>query len=96
MKEDTKTGRTPVTGDGPEQSTMAADDYFRAGMLFLKREKYREALSAFKHALEIQNREPRYLSYTGFCLAHVEKRSKEAVLLCERRSAWSSTARSFF
>lgn len=84
MKEDTKTGQVPVPGGGPEQPSMTADDYFRAGMLFLKREKYREALSAFKHALELQNREPRYLSYTGFCLAHVEKRSKEAVLLCEK------------
>lgn len=84
MEEDTKAGQAPVPGGGPEQPSMAAEDYFRAGMLFLKREKYREALAAFRHALSLQELEPRYLSYTGFCLAHVEKRSKEAVSLCEK------------
>jgi len=84
MEEDTKTGQSPVPGAGNEQPGMAAEDYFRAGMLFLKREKYREALSAFRHALDLQKLEPRYLSYTGFCLAHVEKRSRDAVDLCEK------------
>ena len=84
MEEDIKTGEATASGGDPEQQGMAAEDYFRAGMLFLKREKYREALSAFKRALELQELDPRYLSYTGFCLAHVEKRGRDAVDLCEK------------
>ncbi len=84
MEEDIKTGPTTEPGVGPDQSAMAAEDYFRAGMLFLKREKYREALSAFRRALDLHALEPRYLSYTGYCLAHVEKRSRDAVDLCEK------------
>jgi tetratricopeptide (TPR) repeat protein len=93
MKEDTKTGQAPISGGGLEQPSMAADDYFRAGMLFLKREKYREALSAFKHALELPGREP--LSFLHrFCLAHGET-GKEAVSLCEKAVIRNFTARSF-
>jgi len=84
MKEDIKNSKAQATVGGSSQPAMAAEDYFRAGMLFLKREKYREALAAFRQALSLQELEPRYLSYAGFCLAHVEKRSKEAIELCEK------------
>lgn len=39
MEEDIKTGPTTEPGVGPDQSAMAAEDYFRAGMLFFKKGK---------------------------------------------------------
>lgn len=64
-------------GDDPEE-------FFKAGMFLLKRDKLREALAAFKQALSLREQEPRYMSYTGLTLALAMRKTKEAVLLCEK------------
>src|SRR5512135_806078 len=61
-----------------------AEEYFKAGLFLLKRNKAKEALSAFKQALISKDSDPRYMSYTGLCMALAEGRTKEAVELCER------------
>jgi Flp pilus assembly protein TadD len=61
-----------------------AEELYKAGLFLLKREKVREALVAFKRALSIKDTEARYMSYTGYCLAVSEGKTKEAVMLCEK------------
>jgi Flp pilus assembly protein TadD len=63
---------------------QGAEEYFKAGVILLKRGDDREATEAFRRALEMEPSEPRYLSYFGLCLARVKKRTKEAVRLCEK------------
>jgi Flp pilus assembly protein TadD len=60
------------------------EEYFKAGLVLLKRGNDREAAKAFRRAHEMAPSEPRYLSYFGLCLARVERRTKEAVRLCEK------------
>src|SRR3990172_4143788 len=60
------------------------EELFKAGVFLLKRDKAREALSAFKRALFMKEKEPRYMSYTGLCLALTDGRTKEALVLCEK------------
>ena len=50
---------------------MDAEELYKAGLFLLKRDKVKEALSAFKRALNIKGKEPKYMSYTGLCLALV-------------------------
>ena len=61
-----------------------AEELFKAGLFLLKRDKVREALSAFKRALNIKGNEPKYMSYTGLCLALAEGKTRESVVLCEK------------
>ena len=69
-------------GTGTQDSD--AEELYKAGLFLLKRDKVREALLAFKRALSIKGKEPKYMSYTGLCLAIAEGKMREAVLLCEK------------
>jgi len=60
------------------------EELYKAGVFLLKRDKTREALIAFKHALALKDTDPRYMSYLGLCLALVEGKVKEAQRLCEK------------
>ena len=68
-------------GDRPEDDP---EEFFKAGMFLLKRDKLKEAHAAFKRALFLREQEPRYMSYTGLTLAMAMGKTKEAVLLCEK------------
>ena len=70
--------------NGVSAAELNAEELYKAGLFLLKRDKVKEALSAFKRALNIKVKEPRYMSYTGLCLALAEGRVKEAVSLCEK------------
>ena len=61
-----------------------AEELYKAGLFLLKRDKVKEALTAFKRAFMIKDKEPRYMSYLGLCLAIAEGKSREAVTLCEK------------
>lgn len=76
--------RTLPRENGVVAADMDAEELYKAGLFLLKRDKVKEALSAFKRALNIKIKEPRYMSYTGLCLALAEGRIKEAVALCEK------------
>jgi tetratricopeptide (TPR) repeat protein len=78
--------RTLPRGPG-EHRERDAEEYFKAGLFLLKRNKTKEALSAFKQALLSKENDPRYMSYTGLCLALAEGRTKEGVDLCEKAVA---------
>lgn len=66
-----------------EEAEEDPDEFFRAGLFLLKRDKVREALVAFKRALLARETEPRYMSYTGLCLA-LQRKVKEGLVLCEK------------
>ena len=57
---------------------------FSDGIGFLRADNIREAMLAFKRALELKPAVPRYMSYYGLCWAMTVKGSPEAVLLCRR------------
>ena len=67
-------------GEGEERDP---EEFYKAGRFLLKRDKVREALMAFKQALQLKETEPRYKSYFGLSLALSEGRVKEALLFCE-------------
>lgn len=69
------------TGEGPEQEP---EELYKAGIFLLKRDKTREALVAFRHALAIRGAEPKYMSFYGLSLALVEGKLREALGLCEK------------
>ncbi len=71
-------------GDSPAGPEDAPEEFFKAGLFLLKRNKLAEALAAFKKALYLRSEEPRYMSYTGLSLALAHGKTKEAILLCER------------
>ena len=75
--------RTLPRGDG-EPRERDAEEYFKAGLFLLKRNKTKEALSAFRQALASREHDPRFMSYTGLCLALAEGRTKEGITLCEK------------
>ena len=60
------------------------EEFFKAGLFLLKRDKAREALVAFRRALAAKETDPRYMSYTGLAVALAEGKTKEAVKLCEK------------
>jgi len=76
--------RTLPRERGAETSDLDAEELFKAGLFLLKRDKVKEALSAFRRALNIKNKEPKYMSYTGLCLALAEGKMRDAVTLCEK------------
>ena len=71
------------------------EELFKAGLYLLKRDRLQEALAAFKKALYIRDREPRYMSYAGLALA-LNGKTKEAVLLCEKALQKESFRQEFF
>jgi len=73
-------GSRPGGGDAVQDP----EEFYTAGIFLVKRDRVKEALSAFRQALEIKKDEPRYLSYFGYCLAKAEGRTKEGAALCER------------
>jgi tetratricopeptide (TPR) repeat protein len=72
----------------PRQSDETAnedpDEFFKAGLFLLRRDKAKEALTAFKRSLLLRENEPRYMSYTGLCLALAQGKVREGLLLCEK------------
>ncbi len=79
-------------GDRPEDDP---EEFFKAGMFLLKRDKVKEAHAAFKRALFLREQEPRYMSYTGLTLAMAMGRRKRRSCFARRRSRRSFSARSF-
>jgi tetratricopeptide (TPR) repeat protein len=69
---------------GADRRENDPEEFFKAGMFLLKRDRVKEAHAAFKQALFLQERDPRYMSYTGLTLAMAMGKTKEAVLLCEK------------
>ncbi|MBI5695109.1 MAG: tetratricopeptide repeat protein [Nitrospirae bacterium] len=65
---------------GPEQDP---EEFYKAGVFLLKRNRAKEALVAFKQALELRPTDPRFKSYFGLALAVSENRVKEALRICE-------------
>jgi len=59
------------------------EDYFKAGLFLLKRERYQQALGAFRQALSLKKDDARYMSYFGLCLAKATGRVREGATLCE-------------
>jgi tetratricopeptide (TPR) repeat protein len=68
-------------GDSPEDDP---EEFFRAGVFLLRRDKAKEALTAFKRSLLVRENEPRYMSYTGLCLALALGKVREGQVLCEK------------
>jgi tetratricopeptide (TPR) repeat protein len=60
------------------------DEFFKAGVFLLRRDKVKEALTAFKRALLAKESEPRYMSFTGLCLALAQGKVREGLVLCEK------------
>ena len=60
------------------------DEFFSVGLFLLKRDRVKEAMTAFRQALDMRKTEPRYMSYYGYCLAKVEGRTREGATLCEK------------
>ncbi len=69
--------------DGSAGEGEDPEEFFKVGLYLLKRNKLQEALAAFKKALYLRDKDPRYISYAGLALA-LNGRTKEAVLLCEK------------
>jgi len=67
---------TDTPGKGPEE-------FFRAGIALLRRKQFQDALRAFKHALDLDPEDARYLSFYGLCLAATGRNPGEGVQLCE-------------
>ena len=72
-----------LRGEG-EPRERDAEEYFKAGLFLLKRDRTKEALAAFKKAFASKSGDPRYMSYTGLCMALAEGRTKEGIDLCEK------------
>jgi tetratricopeptide (TPR) repeat protein len=70
-------------GGGSGETTLEPEEYFNAGMFLFERGKYVEATVAFKAAFEGNNKEPKYMSYYGYCLVKTGKMPKEGIRLCE-------------
>jgi tetratricopeptide (TPR) repeat protein len=68
-------------GEGVEDDP---EEFFKAGVFLLRRDKTKEALTAFKRSLLVRENEPRYMSYTGLCLALALGKVREGQVLCEK------------
>jgi len=62
---------------------LQPEEYFNAGMFLFERGKFTEAATAFKAAFEGDQKEPKYMSYYGFCLVKTGKMPREGLRLCE-------------
>jgi Tfp pilus assembly protein PilF len=78
-----KTRPNDKGGIAPDDS----EEIFKEGVILLKRNQLRDAMVAFKRALDMRPKEARYLSYYGLCLAATGKRPREGVKLCEKAAA---------
>ena len=76
--------KTLPTGDANASADSDAEELYKAGLFLLKRDRVKEALTAFKRAFMIKDKEPRYMSYLGLCLALAEGKAREATQLCEK------------
>ena len=62
----------------------SAETFFNDGLSLLKQNKTREAMVAFKKALNVRPNIPRYLSYYGLSWAMDSKKSDEALRVCQK------------
>jgi len=70
---------------GPVQSSVAGvdpDRLFKEALFYLQRSEPNMAAHVLRRILELKPRDPRCLSYLGLCMAMVNRRSNEAVELC--------------
>ncbi len=83
--------RDTTSGSEPEESGKTpgteAEEFFKAGVFLMNRERLKEAYQAFRKAFEMKGGDPRYMSYYGYMLAKVGGRLKEGLVLCERAAS---------
>ena len=60
---------------------------FKEALYYLQRREPNMAAHVLRRILEVRPKEPRCLSYLGVCMAMDNKRSKEALALCEEALA---------
>ena len=78
MQKETSTGLPDESAD-PER-------LFKEALYYLQRREPNMAAHVLGRLLELRPGEPRCLSYLGVCKAMVNKRSSEALALCEEAS----------
>ena len=85
VQSDPKIGREGAPRDaGLEASGQGAEEFFRAGVILLRRKQVKDAQRAFQRALDLAPSEPRYGSYFGLCLAASGTNVKKGLQLCEK------------
>ncbi|MCP4716806.1 MAG: tetratricopeptide repeat protein [Deltaproteobacteria bacterium] len=65
-------------------SEQDPEEFFKEGLVLMDVNNLREAMVAFKHALEMRPAVPRYMSYYGLCWALNARKAREPVMLCEQ------------
>jgi tetratricopeptide (TPR) repeat protein len=75
MQQETSTGLPDEPAD--------PDRFFKEALYYLQRREPNMAAHVLGRLLELRPGEPRCLSYLGICKAMVNKRSSEALALCE-------------
>lgn len=71
----------------PDEQEKDPEEFFKAGVFLMKRDRLKEAYQAFRRAFDDKGGDPRYMSYYGYMLAKVGGRLKEGLVLCERAAA---------
>ncbi|MDF1552971.1 MAG: tetratricopeptide repeat protein [Deferrisomatales bacterium] len=66
-----------------DETLESAEEFYRAGVILMRRGRGQEALRALRKARELDPRETRYLSQYGLCLATVGGKHREGVQLCQ-------------
>jgi len=67
-----------------KNSEYNTEKYFKDGQKLLRNKNIREAMIAFKYALELNPTMPRYMSYYGLSWAMGSNSPKEALYLCQQ------------
>jgi Flp pilus assembly protein TadD len=65
-----------------EETIQTAEEFYRAGVVLMRRGRGREAISALRKAHELDPKETRYLSQYGLCLATSGGKPREGAQLC--------------
>lgn len=71
-------------GRGAAREEKGPTDFYRAGLILLKRKQEREALVAFERALQLEPADSLARSYYGLCLALTRRNLSEGLRLCEQ------------
>jgi tetratricopeptide (TPR) repeat protein len=80
MQDETMQAGTPTDSADPER-------LYKEAHYYLKRREPNMAIHVLNRALEAKPGDPRFLSCLGLCKAMVNRRSKEALELCEKALA---------
>jgi tetratricopeptide (TPR) repeat protein len=86
MNRKTKPEESNRSQDKPNlnNSDKSAETFFNDGLSLLKQNKTREAMFAFKQAVNVRPNVPRYISYYGLSWAMDSKKSDEALRFCQK------------